>query len=174
MKGLTQEEFAKKIGVSKPKVSMIETGNIRRISETLLKKISEVLNCNSDELLEKAEINTLKDCIKSYLDRLGIPEQLMGYQYITDMILLLEEERGLFKKNLKQYYGIIIDQNSYSVKTSAITCSVRYAIHRGFIDTRNISLWDELFGKNIEPNSSKFFEISCMMVHMNFAEMKKS
>ncbi len=42
-KGLTQEEFAEKIGVSPAKVSMIETGTTRRISKTLLEKIAGVL-----------------------------------------------------------------------------------------------------------------------------------
>ncbi len=78
------------------------------------------------------------------------------------MLLLLDEERGLLE-NLKHCYSIIINRNSYNVKTSAINSSVRYAIHQGFINTKNIALWDELFGRSIEPTCMKFFRISSMI-----------
>ncbi len=161
-KGLTQEEFAEKVEISKSKVSMIETGSIRRISETLLEKIAEVLDCNSDDLVEKVEPNTLEGCIKFYLDSLGIPEYLIGYQHIIDVLLLLDEGRGSVE-NLKHCYSIIINRNSYNTKTSTMNCTIRYAINQGFINTKNIALWDELFGRNTEPTCVKFFKISSMI-----------
>jgi transcriptional regulator with XRE-family HTH domain len=48
--GLTQEMLAEKLGVTQPAVSNWESGD-RKPDIFMLKKISTILNCTTDELL---------------------------------------------------------------------------------------------------------------------------
>lgn len=50
--GLTQEELAKKMGVSQVAVSKWESG-VTRPNTSLLVKLAEVLECTVDELLKE-------------------------------------------------------------------------------------------------------------------------
>lgn len=52
---LTQREFAKKIGIDFTYLSKIENGKMTPPSEETIRKIAEVLNTNSDELLTLAK-----------------------------------------------------------------------------------------------------------------------
>lgn len=48
--GLTQQELADKVGIDRPYLSLIESRNNSKISETLLEKIAKVLNCTPIQL----------------------------------------------------------------------------------------------------------------------------
>lgn len=48
--GMTQEELAKKAGVSRPMISFIETGKITNISTGTLVKIAEALGKSINDL----------------------------------------------------------------------------------------------------------------------------
>lgn len=53
--GLSQLDVAKKLGVSPNAVSMWETGD-RKPDIVMLKKLSVILHCTADQLLEPIEV----------------------------------------------------------------------------------------------------------------------
>ena len=53
--GLSQEQFANKIGVTQGAISMIENGE-RTPSLEMITKIATALNCTIDELIERTEV----------------------------------------------------------------------------------------------------------------------
>ena len=50
IKGLSQEELSKSIGVSRPSLAQIEQGN-RSVKVDELKKMAEILNFSMDEIM---------------------------------------------------------------------------------------------------------------------------
>lgn len=55
---LQQKDIAEKLGIAKSTVSMWETGD-RKPNVIMLKKLSELLGCTTDELLECVPKNEL-------------------------------------------------------------------------------------------------------------------
>ena len=53
--GLTQTDIAKQLGVSPNAISMWETGE-RKPDIIMLKKLSSILHCTADQLLEPIEV----------------------------------------------------------------------------------------------------------------------
>lgn len=53
--GMTQEQLAKELGVTSSCVNMWETGN-RKPDIISLKKIAQILNCTTDDLLEPIKV----------------------------------------------------------------------------------------------------------------------
>lgn len=53
--GLTQTDIAKQLGVSPNAVSMWETGE-RKPDIIMLKKLTSILHCTADQLLEPIEV----------------------------------------------------------------------------------------------------------------------
>ena len=56
-KSLTQEELAEKVGVQKSAVAKWENGRVSEIKRSNLKKLSEALELNPNQLLDKSKEN---------------------------------------------------------------------------------------------------------------------
>ena len=81
-KSLTQEELAEKVGVQKSAVAKWENGRVSEIKRSNLKKLSEALGLNPNQLLDETkeksatpkdaglskEMQELIDCIKTLPD----------------------------------------------------------------------------------------------------------
>jgi predicted transcriptional regulator len=52
--GLTQKELADKVGVAQSHISQMESG-VFQCSISVLAKISDALNCSSDDLIKRSE-----------------------------------------------------------------------------------------------------------------------
>ena len=60
-KSLTQEELAEKVGVQKSAVAKWENGRVSEIKRSTLKKLSEALELNPNQLLDEAKEKPIND-----------------------------------------------------------------------------------------------------------------
>ncbi len=60
-KSLTQEELAEKVGVQKSAVAKWENGRVSEIKRSNLKKLSEALELNPNQLLDKTNEKPIND-----------------------------------------------------------------------------------------------------------------
>ena len=70
-KGLTQEELAEKVGVKKSAVAKWENGRVSEIKRSNLKKLSEALGLNPNQLLgdmEENPVSVANELADFYLD----------------------------------------------------------------------------------------------------------
>lgn len=159
IKHMTQEELAKRIGVNQSLISRVETGSTKKVADFILEKISTALDYSPDDLIDERKGGQKMDIIELYLDKLNIPRKQKGYLYIKDILFFTINDKNtdLNKpKNLAYYYRYLADK--YKSKSNSIKHLVNSAILWGFIETKNIALWDELFGGNIEPTTKEFFK----------------
>ncbi len=95
--GLTQEEFANKIFVSRDLISKWENGT-RRPDYKTVKKIAEIFSVTEEEITEKNEIliNELSDCIPENFNIKNLNDALNEF-----LINISERDRCIF---IRRYY----------------------------------------------------------------------
>lgn len=95
IRGLTLEELSEQVGISVSYLSRIESGN-RRVTEPLLFKLSELLQCDPTEILSEAppekQIASLGFTSLSF-DRKAQPEK------VSELMNLLEKVAGQLQDN---------------------------------------------------------------------------
>ncbi|WP_156940166.1 helix-turn-helix domain-containing protein [Caldanaerobius polysaccharolyticus] len=105
--GLTQEELAKKIGVTRAALSSWEI-NRRDPDTTTLQKLSEIFNVSVDYILGKTDIRTRADEITDAVK--DDPELLAFWNELKerpDLQLLFKQTRKLSPKTIRQVIRII-------------------------------------------------------------------
>lgn len=95
--GLTQEEFANKIFVSRDLISKWENGT-RKPDYKTVKKIAEIFSVTEEEITEKNEIliNELSDCIPENFNIKNLNDALNEF-----LINISERDRCIF---IRRYY----------------------------------------------------------------------
>ena len=81
--GMSQEEFAEKIGIGRQALSAIEHGGDFRVS--VLKKIAKELRCTADELLFDRELNdktNIEECIVNEIRKMELGEMQKWYRIL--------------------------------------------------------------------------------------------
>ena len=71
--GISQEAFAKEIGISRPKISLVEIGE-RTLTSVELAQAAKILNVSSDYLLGLSDLETPDISIQSVCSYTGLPE----------------------------------------------------------------------------------------------------
>ena len=96
--GLTQEEFAEKIGYTRTAVSAWEIGrNEPSNSDTL--KIAEYFNVSTDYLLGKSDIRNMGQQIDDVLNEAMIGMSKADYEKLTDIQKKQIRDFAIFVKN---------------------------------------------------------------------------
>jgi repressor LexA len=107
--GLTLEDVAKVVGVSKPTVQRWENGNIKNLRMDKIKKLADVLLCTPDYLMgweEGAGIAEKKTRIPVF-DRIlaGTPVEVMGN-------ILSYEEISTEEAKAGDYFGLLVTEDN--------------------------------------------------------------
>ena len=79
LKNITQKDFAEMLGMTRPGLSFVESGNAKNINEKRLNKMSEILNVSAIKLLGM-------DVFKQ------IPNNKDDIEYLIEMLNNLKEE----------------------------------------------------------------------------------
>lgn len=103
-------------------------------------------------IIKKDEYKISDQAIFNALKEIGIPCNLLGYQYIKTAIHLLEKDETLIFTIVKGLYSEIAKiHNSTGQKVER---AIRHAIEVGF-EYGGTSLLDEIFGMAYNPNKGK-------------------
>ncbi len=84
-KGLTQEELAERVGVKKSAVAKWENGRVSEIKRSNLKKLSDALGLNPNELLgdiERDPVGVANELADIYLDT-GLRQMIAEYKKLS-------------------------------------------------------------------------------------------
>lgn len=97
-KKISQEDFAKKIGVSRSSVGNYETNQNMPTAE-ILDKIADILDCSIDYLLCKTDIKNPGEQIDDILNEAMIGMSKADYEKLTDTQKKQIRDFAIFVKN---------------------------------------------------------------------------
>ena len=114
---------------------------------------------NSDSRQEKKHFSieeetdlTLEMKVKNLLHHIGIPNNINGYQFLTDAIILAIRDKNVVKSMTKILYPKVAEMNGTipSRAERAMRHGIEVAWDRGDYD-----VLEEIFGNTINPNKGK-------------------
>ena len=101
-KGLTQEELAEQVGVKKSAVAKWENGRVSEIKRSNLKKLSDALGLNPNQLLGDIEN-----------DPIGIAHELADIYLDPELRLMIAQYRTLSREKqaqVREYVHLLSNQ----------------------------------------------------------------
>lgn len=140
-----------------------------RINEILTEKNSK----NSYPVLSLASSKDLETNITMYIQQLGVPAHIKGYQYIRDAIMMVIEDMDAINSITKFLYPTVAKH--YNTTSSRVERAIRHAIEVAW-DRGNPEILNELFGYTIlsskgKPTNSEFIAMIADKIRL---EMKAS
>lgn len=126
-----------------------------QIRRLIIEQPKDLELSDSEKLVLESERAKVTDkSIKYLLKKIGIPTNIFGYQYITDAILMLQENPTLIKHVTKYLYPDIAKKNNTT--SSRVERAIRHAIEIAWCAMDNIE-FDEIFVNSInKPTNCQF------------------
>ena len=163
-KGLSQEELAKKLKISRVAISQIETGS-RKISAEEIAKTSQLFNVTTDVLLDiKKDIEVvfekaIEKTEKKQEIRISVPQQ--NLQKFKEILLYILEQVGS-KPNVGEtvLYKLLyfIDFNFYEKYEEQLIGATYIKNHHGPTPKEFIKVVEEMEGKELIKIKEKYFQ----------------
>lgn len=124
-----------------------------RINEVLSDKNTELSGCVKAQAKGDLETN-----ITMYIQQLGVPAHIKGYQYIRDAIMMVIEDMDAINSITKFLYPTVAKH--YNTTSSRVERAIRHAIEVAW-DRGNPEFLDDMFGYTImsskgKPTNSEF------------------
>ncbi len=128
--------------------------------ESLKDRIDEVLSDKTEASQAGAQKMTrdLETNITMYIQQLGVPAHIKGYQYIRDAIMMVIEDMDAINSITKFLYPTVAKH--YNTTSSRVERAIRHAIEVAW-DRGNPDILNDLFGYTIlstrgKPTNSEF------------------
>lgn len=128
----------------------------------LEERIAEVLSKhdekNAGSVRSASGSNDIETNITKYIQQLGVPAHIKGYQYIRDAIMMVIEDMDAINSITKFLYPTVA--RHYNTTSSRVERAIRHAIEVAW-DRGNPDILNELFGYTIlgskgKPTNSEF------------------
>lgn len=128
----------------------------------LAERINEVLTDHSNEnagsVQSALKSRDLETNITMYIQQLGVPAHIKGYQYIRDAIMMVIEDMEAINSITKYLYPTVA--RHYNTTSSRVERAIRHAIEVAW-DRGNPEILNDLFGYTIlsskgKPTNSEF------------------
>ena len=126
-------------------------------------KITEIFSSvpNSSGTAKKQGAKDLEASITMYIQQLGVPAHIKGYQYIRDAITLVVEDMEAINSITKLLYPTVAKH--YSTTASRVERAIRHAIEVAW-DRGNPDVLSDFFGYTIlgskgKPTNSEFIAL---------------
>ena len=125
-----------------------------RIAEVLSKRDEK----NAGSVRSASGSNDIETNITKYIQQLGVPAHIKGYQYIRDAIMMVIEDMDAINSITKFLYPTVA--RHYNTTSSRVERAIRHAIEVAW-DRGNPDILNELFGYTIlgskgKPTNSEF------------------
>lgn len=142
----------------------------------LKERTDEILADKSKDNLTgdiRASVKDLETNITMYIQQLGVPAHIKGYQYIRDAIMMVIEDMDAINSITKFLYPTVAKH--YNTTSSRVERAIRHAIEVAW-DRGNPDILNELFGYTIlstrgKPTNSEFIAMIADKIRL---EMKVS
>ena len=124
-----------------------------RISEVLTDRCAQLSGCVQSQNSHDLETN-----ITMYIQQLGVPAHIKGYQYIRDAIMMVIEDMDAINSITKFLYPTVAKH--YNTTSSRVERAIRHAIEVAW-DRGNPEFLNDMFGYTImsskgKPTNSEF------------------
>ena len=144
--------------------------------EALVDRMDEITAEKSKEPIPyqcAPQIKDLETNITMYIQQLGVPAHINGYQYIRDAIMMVIEDMDAINSITKFLYPTVAKH--YNTTSSRVERAIRHAIEVAW-DRGNPDILNELFGYTIlstrgKPTNSEFIAMIADKIRL---EMKVS
>ena len=144
--------------------------------EALIDRMDEITAEKSKEPIPyqcAPRIKDLETNITMYIQQLGVPAHIKGYQYIRDAIMMVIEDMDAINSITKFLYPTVAKH--YNTTSSRVERAIRHAIEVAW-DRGNPDILNELFGYTIlstrgKPTNSEFIAMIADKIRL---EMKVS
>ena len=128
------------------------------LEERLNEIISDRINDNAGSVQSASKTKDLETNITMYIQQLGVPAHIKGYQYIRDAIMMVIEDMDAINSITKYLYPTVAKH--YNTTSSRVERAIRHAIEVAW-DRGNPEILNELFGYTIlsskgKPTNSEF------------------
>lgn len=129
-------------------IRLSEIEQVANNLEKMIRKLKYEITLNDEEM----ENAILEIRIKKYLDELGIPQSLIGYDYLAEEIeaFVLEPKSKLYESSVKKF----------SQTPARVERAIRWARKRTFEKNSENLLLEKLFGGYAEEPSNKEFIVT--------------
>jgi len=142
----------------------------------LLDRMDEITAEKGGDNAQGVSFNRIKDLetnITMYIQQLGVPAHIKGYQYIRDAIMMVIEDMDAINSITKFLYPTVAKH--YNTTSSRVERAIRHAIEVAW-DRGNPDILNELFGYTIlstrgKPTNSEFIAMIADKIRL---EMKVS
>lgn len=143
----------------------------------LEERIAEIMTDHSNDAAvptrKTAREKDLETSITLYIQQLGVPAHIKGYQYIRDAIMMVIEDMDAINSITKFLYPTVAKH--YNTTSSRVERAIRHAIEVAW-DRGNPEILNELFGYTIlsskgKPTNSEFIAMIADKIRL---EMKVS
>ncbi len=129
--------------------------------EALTDRIDDILRDKSTSSGQAVALSQSKDLetnITMYIQQLGVPAHIKGYQYIRDAIMMVIEDMDAINSITKFLYPTVAKH--YNTTSSRVERAIRHAIEVAW-DRGNPDILNDLFGYTIlstrgKPTNSEF------------------
>lgn len=125
----------------------------------LADRIDDIVSQKMTESKKSSEVKRdLETSITMYIQQLGVPAHIKGYQYIRDAIMMVIEDMDAINSITKFLYPTVA--RHYNTTSSRVERAIRHAIEVAW-DRGNPDILNELFGYTIlstrgKPTNSEF------------------
>ena len=139
-----------------------------RMDEITTEKAKDTSGANQGKGIKDLETN-----ITMYIQQLGVPAHIKGYQYIRDAIMMVIEDMDAINSITKFLYPTVAKH--YNTTSSRVERAIRHAIEVAW-DRGNPDILNDLFGYTIlstrgKPTNSEFIAMIADKIRL---EMKVS
>lgn len=128
------------------------------LEERINEVLSDRTNENAGSVQSASRSRDLETNITMYIQQLGVPAHIKGYQYIRDAIMMVIEDMEAINSITKFLYPTVAKH--YNTTSSRVERAIRHAIEVAW-DRGNPEILNELFGYTIlsskgKPTNSEF------------------
>ena len=128
------------------------------LEERINEVLSDRTNQNAGSVQSASRSRDLETNITMYIQQLGVPAHIKGYQYIRDAIMMVIEDMEAINSITKFLYPTVAKH--YNTTSSRVERAIRHAIEVAW-DRGNPEILNELFGYTIlsskgKPTNSEF------------------
>lgn len=118
-------------------------------------RINEVLSKKNEEISKGIQAKAARDLetnITMYIQQLGVPAHIKGYQYIRDAIMMVIKDMDAINSITKFLYPTVAKH--YNTTSSRVERAIRHAIEVAW-DRGNPEFLDDIFGYTITSSKGK-------------------